>query len=153
MLRRLRLVFVIALMARTAGYAQDASRSLPESPATGTLELVQIKPGEGSRVTGGTFLVAKLRYKVDPFVKGKYFVMPQFAMVRPGASSSGNLPRTAFALEEPSGFVTISIPMSRIVHDEQLRRPLELRFFLNKQDDSRHSHILAKTVLVQYVPE
>jgi len=153
MLGRLDLVFVIALMTGTAGYAQLPPASLPKSEATGILELVHIKPSDGSRVTGGTFLVAELRYKVDPFVKGRYFVMPQFAMTRPGMSGSGDLPRTAFDVEEPSGKLTISIPMSRILQDEQIARPLELRFFLNKRLESRSSSVLAKTELLHYIPE
>lgn len=151
MTRRLRPVIVIALMAGAVGYSSPLSGQ--EGAATGVLELVEIKPEDGSRVTGGTFLVAKLRYKVEPFVKGKYFVVPQFAMTRPGASSSGNLPRMTYDVEAPSGVVTVSIPMSRVVSDESLRKPIELRFVLNKRDDSRRSHTLARSVLLQYIPD
>lgn len=164
MLGRLGLVTVTALMTGTAVIAQPAPDSPPEPEATGSLELVQIKPSDGSHVTAGTSLVAELRYKVDPFVKGRYSVMPQFATTRPGVTTSGDLqlPLTAFAVKEPSGSLTVTIPVSRILEDKRIARPVELRFLLNSKWGSPISspsgaivplRSLAATEPVHYIPK
>jgi hypothetical protein len=116
---------------------------------------VHIEPTDGSRVPGDTILVAELRYRVDPFVEGRYFVTPQFATTRPGLTSSGDLPRTAalVAVNEASGLLTISVPIAGIRKDKEISKPLELPFCLNEWLERRTSHTLARTVSLHYIAE
>jgi len=97
-------------------------------------------------------IVAELTYSVEPFVEGRYFVMPQFATKRRKTTTSGDLPDEAFpALEQASGSIRVSFPAAPLWKDKTIVRPFALHFVLNEWAGRPRSHILARTTPLPFV--
>jgi hypothetical protein len=123
----------------------DQTPSTEQSPTTeNSLRLVTIEPIADTRVQRSTVLVADLAFTVKDFDSGKYRVFAQFDTTTPGRSTDGTFDSYP-SLKYASGNYRLCFPLTDIWNVANLKRPLSVRFMLNKIDDARHNHAIAIT--------
>ena len=114
------------------------------TPATNSIQILTITPLAGSSVQKSTVLVADLAYAVRDFDSGKYIVIAQFDTNTKGKSTDGKFNSYPF-LKYASGSYRFCFPLTDIWDVQDVKRPLSVRFLLNKIDDTHHNHAIAFT--------
>jgi hypothetical protein len=111
----------------------------------GSVELLGLFPAAGSMVDVDTVIRAVLRYEVQPFQKGVYFLMPQLETHDPPATMSGPVPQGGYPrLNAPTGRSTVELSVSGVWRDRNIVKPLQVWFYLNRADGGGRSTVIAK---------
>jgi hypothetical protein len=118
-------------------------------PATNSIQILTIKPPAGSGVDVSTVLVADLEYAVRDFDSGKYIVFAQFETNTNGKSTDGKFNSYPF-LKYATGTYRLCFPLIDIWNVPDVKRPLTVRFLLNRVDDARHNHSIAITDRISF---
>jgi hypothetical protein len=98
----------------------------------------------GSSLQESNVLVAELAYAVRDFDAGKYVVIAQFDTNAQGKSTDGAFKYYPF-LKYASGTYRLCFPLTDIWDVPDVKRPLSVRFLLNKIGDARHQQSVAIT--------
>jgi hypothetical protein len=114
------------------------------APTTNSIQVQRITPEAGTTVQRSTLLVADLAYTVKDFDSGKFLIFAQFDTNQKGRSTDGNF-NNYLSLKYPSGAFRLCYPMIHIWSVPDLKKPLSVRFVLNKIDDPHHNHVIAST--------
>jgi hypothetical protein len=111
---------------------------------TNTIQVQRITPEAGTTVQKSTLLVADLAYTVKDFDSGKFLIFAQFDTNQKGRSTDGKFDSYQ-NLKYPGGTFRLCFPMVDIWSVPDLKKPLSVRFVLNKIDSPHHNHVIAST--------
>lgn len=118
------------------------------------LELVKIEPAPSAQVDSQTTLRATLRYTIkdDEPEPGQYFAMIVFDSTTPGQTIKVGDARDAgeVELEQTSGELKITYPLSLVIGKDDIAMPLRFRFYLNQRSSPYESRVIARTQDVSY---
>ncbi len=145
-MNRRRLVLAVGVLGAflsLPGCRAKAPLDVVPKPA-GTMELLRLFPSAGSMVDEGTVIVAVVRYEVRPFRHNLYYVMPQLITHDPSRTISGPLPVGDFPrLKAAAGDTTVSLPVAGVWKDRNVVKPLQVWFYLNRDDGGGRSSVIA----------
>jgi len=113
-----------------------------------TLDLIDLAPEPGSELSEETVLRARLRYSIDRRPNAKYVLFAQFRLPEDMSTFDGRISR----VEKTADVVDIALPMARVVNDERLVRPLQVKFVLAEFVSSRESVVIAETRYIELGP-
>jgi hypothetical protein len=114
------------------------------APTTNKIQVLTVTPPVGSSVQKSTVLVTDLVYDVKDFDSGKYTVIAQFDTNTSGRSTDGTF-NSYPVLKYASGSYRLCFPLTDVWSAPDVKKPLSVRFMLNKIDDAHHSHPIAIT--------
>ena len=113
-----------------------------------TLDLIDLAPEPGTELSEETVLRARLRYSIDRRPNTKYALFAQFRLPEDMSTFDGSIS----SVEKTADVVDITLPMARVVNDERLVRPLQVKFVLAEFVSSRESVVIAETRYVELGP-
>jgi hypothetical protein len=91
-----------------------------------------------------TVIIADLTYRVPAFQRGKYFVIAQFPINEPHASSDGDFPDEDYpVLQGPEGQLVLKFPMKYVWNHPEVVRPFKVSFYLNQKTGAGDSTVVA----------
>src|SRR5437762_1928102 len=137
-------------MTTTADADQQASASAV-TPAGTSIKLLTITPPAGTNVRKETVLVADLAYAVKDFELSRFKVMAQFDTNR-GTTTDGTF-KNYPVLKAAAGKLRFCFPLAHIWDGPEMKRPLSVRFFLNRMYDGGMSKVIAHTDPLLYPTE
>jgi len=126
---------------------QAAGDEASASTDTG-LQLISISPPVGSLVTRSTVLVADLAYAVTDFTADQFTILAQFDSPVEHRTTEGSFKSHPY-LQSASGSYRLCFPLTDI-WDRDVKRPLSVRFVLNRVDESHRNHAVARTEKLSY---
>lgn len=106
-----------------------------------TLDLIDLAPEQGDELSEETVLRARLRYSIDRRPNAKYALFAQFRLPEDKSTFDGSISR----VEKTADVIDIRVPMARVMNDERLVRPLQVKFVLAEFVSSRESIVIAET--------
>jgi hypothetical protein len=124
---------------KTTDFAVSIEKPVPDADS---IQVQSITPAAGTTVQKSTVLVVDLACTLKSLGSGKYAVVAQFDTTKQGRSTDGNFNNYTY-LTRASGTFRLCFPIADIWSFPDVTMPLSVRFFLNKWDDSRHSHPVA----------
>lgn len=130
---------------------EQASGGDTSAPADTALQLISISPPTGSDVQRSTVLVADLAYTVKDFAAGRFIILAQFDLKAERRTTDGAIKSHPY-LESASGSYRLCFPLTDI-WDRDVKRPLSVRFVLDRVDASHRHHPVAKTEKLSYQTE
>jgi hypothetical protein len=110
-----------------------------------TLDLIDLAPEPGTELSEETVLRARLRYSIERRPNAKYVLFAQFRLPEDKSTFDGRIAR----VEKTADVVDITLPMARVVNDERLVRPLQVKFVLAEFVSSRESVVIAETRYIE----
>jgi hypothetical protein len=113
-----------------------------------TLDLIDLAPEQGTELSEETVLRARLRYSIDRRPNAKYALFAQFRLPEDKSTFDGKISR----VEKTADVVDIRLPMARVMNDERLVRPLQVKFVLAEFVSSRESVVIAETRYIELGP-
>jgi hypothetical protein len=113
-----------------------------------TLDLIDLAPEPGAELSEETVLRARLRYSIDRRPNKKYVLFAQFRLPEDKSTFDGKIA----PVEKTADVVDLALPMARVVKDERLVRPLQVKFVLAEFVSSRESVVIAETRYVELGP-
>jgi hypothetical protein len=113
-----------------------------------TLDLIDLAPEPGTELSEETVLRARLRYSIDRRPNAKYALFAQFRLPEDKSTFDGKISR----VEKTADVVDIRLPMARVMNDERLLRPLQVKFVLAEFVSSRESVVIAETRYIELGP-
>jgi hypothetical protein len=128
----------------------DRGPDLNQQPDKDSIKIFSMTPEAGSEVHKWTVLVADLAYTLKDFAPDKYFVTAQFALLGSNMMTDGNFKHSDYHdLSSATGTYRLCFHLTDIWNQQGLRKPLEVRFLLNRRDDPHSSHSVAVTDKIQ----
>lgn len=106
-----------------------------------TLDVIDLAPEPGAVVSEETILRARLRYSIDRRPNAKYALFAQFRLPEDKSTFDGSISR----VEKTADVIDIKVPMAKVMNDERLVRPLQVKFVLAEFVSSRESIVIAET--------
>jgi hypothetical protein len=119
------------------------------APTKNSIQVMAIAPSAGSTVQESTVLTADLAYTVRDFEPGHYLVFAQFDTTTQGTSTVGTF-KGYLPVKYANGRYRLCFALANIWKVPDLKRPLSVRFVLNKIDDASHNHSIAVTEPVSF---
>jgi hypothetical protein len=120
----------------------------PGAPTETSIRLLSITPQAGTPVGENTALQADLAYSVRDFQPGHFKIMAQFdtytSMTTDGAFKNYPFP------ESPAGKLHFCFPLRFVWNLPDIKRPLVVRFLLNRVYESGMSQSVARTEKVTF---
>ncbi|HJT17736.1 MAG TPA: cupin domain-containing protein [Thermoanaerobaculia bacterium] len=123
--------------------------SLPSATADASIEIADIKPAPGSTIDASTTIYVVLRYSIRNFNPNQFTIVPIFESTTPGMTFNV-LPKRPTALTAGSGTFALAYPMSQILSDARLRKPLRMWFVINGWIEANRSRTIVATPGISY---
>jgi hypothetical protein len=103
----------------------------------------------GANVREATILKATIAYEISDFETSKYIVIAQFDKNTRGESTDGKFQYYPF-LKFGKGIYQLCYPLIDIWNEPDVKKPLTVRFLLNKVSDARHNKPVAVTDRISF---
>ena len=123
---------------------EDEGTMSKTGPMRTALHLSSIMPAPGAPVNEKTLLLADLDYAVADFEPGHFKIMAQFETITDGMTTDGSFRDYPFP-RSAAGKLHFCFPLSDVWNLPTIKRPLTVRFMLNRVYDSGMSEPIAKT--------
>jgi hypothetical protein len=121
----------------------DAGAGQP-APTESGIHLLSISPQPGSALSEQTALLADLEYSVAGFEPGQFKILAQFDTDTRGLTTDGSFKNYAFP-KFAVGKLRFCFPLRHVWNLPNIKRPLTVRFMLNRVYESGLSVPVAKT--------
>jgi hypothetical protein len=135
-----------------AGEDDPTASAKRPAPAATRLTLDNITPPAGTNVQRNTTLVANLHYEVRDFEQDRFFVMAQFDTDIDSRTTDGTFENYP-VLKTASGQLRFCFPLANIWDDPRVKRPLKVRFWLNRKLSESESRSITGTAPFVYPVE
>ena len=113
-----------------------------------TLDVIDLAPEPGAELSPETVLRARVRYSIDRRPNARYALFAQFRLPEDKSTFDGSISR----VEKTADVVDIKVPMAKVMNDERLVRPLQVKFVLAEFVSSRESIVIAETQYFELGP-
>jgi len=147
---------LVAIVSIASCGSSAASSVLPSRPdqtagATATLELLDVMPLSGARVSRDSVISADLAYSVSGFRPGDFFILWQAETFDPTRTTNGTFPHDQLPmLQDSMGTLHFSFPIQHIWDDSSVKRPFRIWFSVNRNTGLNQSVVISRTTAVDY---
>jgi hypothetical protein len=118
-----------------------------------TLDLIDLAPTPGTRLTPEAVLRARLRYSIDRHPNARYALFAQFRMPGDVSTFEGAISNDSYpSVDRTADVVDISFPLVHAMKDDRLMRPIQVKFVLTQFFSDAESVVIAETDYVELGP-
>ena len=117
-----------------------------EAGSDATLDLIDLVPEPHAGIPTETMLRARLRYSIDRQPNARYALYAQFRL--PGDTSlfDGSISKeTSPPVDRNADVVDLTLPLSHVMNDERLAKPIQVKFVLTQYISNQESIVIAET--------
>ena len=110
-----------------------------------TLDLIDLAPAPGEKLTSEAVLRARLRYSIDRQPNARYALFAQFRMPGDASMFEGSFNTTSPTVDRTADVVDLTVPLAHAMKDDRLIRPIQVKFVLTQFFSNAESVVIAET--------
>ncbi len=133
----------------------DLSDGMPKPSdwSDARLDLIDLAPAPGTKLTPQAVLRARLRYSIDRQPNARYALFAQFRMPGDVSTFEGAISNDSYpSVDRTADVVDITFPLAHAMKDERLMRPIQVKFVLTQFFSNEESVVIAETEYFELGP-